>query len=265
MRPSHQRPSRKLTSSPGHQAPPISSWHLARSRSRSTSRLSRRRPRAARPGRRGPWGALVLLLALWLTGGPAEADVRPGSGVWPLSPRPPVTARFTPPATRWGSGHRGVDLAGHLAQPVRAALAGRVAFAGRIAGRGVVVVDHGGTRTTYEPVAATVHVGDRVGYGAMIGRLELFGSHCFPRWCLHWGLIEGRDHYLDPLTIVGATPVILLPVASAANVTVLGLPAPGPGWALPAWRVPPGASRAAGVGTGGARSGPGIGSDVCHE
>ena len=43
----------------------------------------------------------------------------------------------------------------------RSALAGRVSFAGRIAGRGVVVVGHGATRTTYEPVAAEVSVGRR--------------------------------------------------------------------------------------------------------
>jgi murein DD-endopeptidase MepM/ murein hydrolase activator NlpD len=100
---------------------------------------------------------------------------------------------------------------------VRTALAGTVTFAGRIAGRGVVVVSHGRARTTYEPVAAVVTIGDRVSAGAVIGRLELFGSHCFPGWCLHWGLIEGRDHYLDPLTLVGATPVRLLPLGDAAG------------------------------------------------
>ena len=62
----------------------------------------------------------------------------------------------------------------------------------------------------------------------MIGRLELFGSHCFPRACLHWGLIEGRDHYLDPLTLVGASPVRLLPLfSSGARMGLpVGLPQP---------------------------------------
>ena len=49
----------------------------------------------------------------------------------------------------------------------------------------VVVVDHGSTRTTYEPVAATVQVGDVVARGQPIGTLELAGSHCFPLACLH--------------------------------------------------------------------------------
>ena len=142
----------------------------------------------------------------------AAPGTAPGDGVWPLVPRPEVVSRFDPPESRWGSGHRGVDLAGHVGQPVRAAAPGRVTFAGRLAGRGVVVVDHGGTRTTYEPVTASVAVGDTVQAGATLGRLELFASHCFPRACLHWGLIEGAEHYLDPLTLVGAGPIRLLPL-----------------------------------------------------
>ncbi len=159
----------------------------------------------------------AVVFALPLTSAGARADEVPtGSGQWPLSPRPQVVSGFDAPETQWSTGHRGVDLAGGPAQSVLAALAGRVSFAGRIAGTGVVVVDHGGFRTTYEPVSATVAVGDPVRAGAQIGVLELFGSHCFPAWCLHWGLIQGRDHYLDPLTLVGATPVILLPLHADA-------------------------------------------------
>ena len=166
---------------------------------------------------------LTILLAaaaavLLVVSGPAYADpgTAPADGVWPLDPRPEVVSRFDPPETRWGAGHRGVDLAGHVGQRVRAAVPGRVTFAGRLAGRGVVVVDHGGTRTTYEPVAAGVAVGETVRAGATLGRLELFASHCFPRACLHWGLIEGAEHYLDPLTVVGAGPVRLLPLDGGA-------------------------------------------------
>lgn len=134
-------------------------------------------------------------------------------GVWPLQPRPPVVRGFEPPSSLWGPGHRGVDLLGRVGEPVHAALGGRIAFAGRLAGRGVVVVEHGGRRTTYEPVAAVVKVGQPVTRGQTIGTLELAQSHCFPRSCLHWGLIRDRgDVYLDPLTLVGGGPVRLLPV-----------------------------------------------------
>jgi len=155
--------------------------------------------------------------AAWPRHAPVERPA-PVRGVWPLRPRPDVVAGFDPPATRWGAGHRGVDLAGSPFAAVRSALPGTVTFAGSIAGRGVVVVSHGSTRTTYEPVAATVEVGDRVTTGALLGRLQLFGSHCFPRWCLHWGLVEGRDHYLYPLPLVGAAPVRLLPLAGFGGV-----------------------------------------------
>lgn len=158
--------------------------------------------------------APLLALAWLLTPGPAPAD--PGHaedpvGVWPLQPAPEVITRFDPPDTPYGAGHRGVDLAGRVRQVVRSALPGRVRFAGMIAGRGVVVVGHGDTRTTYEPVSGTVTVGDRVAAGDPIGRLQQFGSHCLPRSCLHWGWLRGET-YLDPLRLVGDGPVRLLPL-----------------------------------------------------
>ncbi len=141
------------------------------------------------------------------------------AGVWPLQPEPAVERGFDPPEVAWGAGHRGVDLRGMPGQPVRAALAGRITFARRIAGRGVVVVDHGETRTTYEPVSASVVVGAAVDAGEVIGTLDWFGTHCAPHACLHWGLIDSAEQYRDPLTLLGCVPrpVRLLP---------LDLPAP---------------------------------------
>jgi murein DD-endopeptidase MepM/ murein hydrolase activator NlpD len=154
---------------------------------------------------------LAVLVALcWPS--PAGAAETDPVGVWPLRPEPEVVAGFDPPNSPWGSGHRGVDLLGTAGQVVRAALPGRVSFAGVLAGRGVVVVDHGGTRTTYEPVDTTVSLGAAVEAGDPIGTLALPGSHCLPRACLHWGWIEGTDTYLDPLRLVGAGPVRLLPL-----------------------------------------------------
>jgi murein DD-endopeptidase MepM/ murein hydrolase activator NlpD len=152
---------------------------------------------------------VVVILAL----GPAAATADEPHGRWPLSPRPAVLADFSPPAARWGSGHRGVDLAGRVGQPVRAALPGTVSFTGRVAGVAVVVVDHGETRTTYQPVAGTVPRGTPVPAGQVVGRLQWFGTHCLPAACLHWGWIRGSD-YLDPLLLVGAAPapVRLLPL-----------------------------------------------------
>ena len=158
-------------------------------------------------------------------------------GTWPLVPEPAVVAHFDPPDSAYGPGHRGVDLAGRPGQVVRSALPGRVDFVGSIAGRGVVVVDPGATRTTYEPVAATVGLGVTVGSGTPVGTLQLPGSHCFPRACLHWGWIEGET-YLDPLRLVGGGPVRLLPlwrvepVVSRGAAPLAPLLVPLSGWPL---------------------------------
>jgi hypothetical protein len=101
-----------------------------------------------------------------------------------------------------------------------------VVFAGLLAGRGVVVVDHGGLRTTYEPVVPVVRIGQRVAVGAPLGHLGPPGP-CWANWCrgrphlgLHWGLLRGLV-YLDPLQLLGLGPdgsvrVRLLPFLGAA-------------------------------------------------
>lgn len=187
---------------------------------------------------RGPTAILTrvpgLVLVVALSAVPALAPVpalgSPGDadpvGVWPLRPSPEVVAGFDPPLDPWGSGHRGVDLLGVAGQPVLAALPGRVTFAGTLAGRGVVVVSHGDTRTTYEPVSADVVVGESVAAGGRLGQLELFGSHCFPRACLHWGWLRG-EVYLDPLDLVGGGPIRLLPLWSDEPIRSVTLVAPG--------------------------------------
>jgi murein DD-endopeptidase MepM/ murein hydrolase activator NlpD len=87
-----------------------------------------------------------------------------------------------------------------------------VTFAAVLAGRGVVVVDHGTARTTYEPVVASVAVGQVVMRGEEIGRLQAGHPSCPGATCLHWGLKEG-DAYLDPLLLLGPT-IRLLPASA---------------------------------------------------
>ncbi len=225
-----------------------------KSRPSSTAGPSRRpstachRGRRARPGGRQARAmdlrhrrALGLLGALaWLAAGPllAAGPAAAAAGWrWPLDPPVAVVAEFAAPAGPFAPGHRGVDLGGQVGDPVRSAGAGVVAFAGVVAGRGVVSVDHpGGLRTSYEPVTATVARGDQVGAGAVLGRLEAVASHCPPAACLHWGLRRGET-YLDPRSLLGAVRVRLLPVWGST----------GPA-ALPA-AVPVGRVRVAEAGT----------------
>lgn len=181
--------------------------------------------------------AAVALAPVVGPAGPAYAATDEPAGVWPLDPEPDVARDFEPPPGPWAAGHRGVDLAGSAGQSVRAALPGTVGFVGSIAGKPVVTVLHGGRRTTYEPVVASVERGQQVAAGEVLGRLTVTDSHCFPAACLHWGLIRGTgdtQEYLDPLTLVGSGPVRLLPLWRDEPVTAR-LP-----WAPPleAWRRP---------------------------
>jgi murein DD-endopeptidase MepM/ murein hydrolase activator NlpD len=101
---------------------------------------------------------------------------------------------------------------------VHAAGAGTVVYAGRIAGRGVVSVAHpGGLRTTYEPVTATVAVGEIVPAGGVLGQLEPGHPGCPETACLHWGLRRG-DLYLDPLALLGLGRVRLLPMLTGDGI-----------------------------------------------
>lgn len=149
---------------------------------------------------------------------PAVADLGPQWGA-PVLGAVEVIRPFHRPATTYGRGHRGTDLAAEPGAAVVAAGRGRVAFTGQVAGRGVVVVTHAdGLRTTYEPVRALVRAGEEVGAGATLGTLA-GPAHCpTPRSCLHWGLRTGDPGprgYRDPMSLLDGrrdTRVRLLPL-----------------------------------------------------
>ncbi len=192
--------------------------------------------------------------AAWSLPDPADPVVDPAEPVvdpavppvaryWPVGTRPVVLRGWEPPATPYGPGHRGVDLAADGGEPVRAVAAGRVSFAGQVAGRGVVSVELAGTgeaplRTTYAPVEAAVKKGDEVAAGELLGTVRPTGPHCTA--CLHWGLLRG-EVYLNPLSLL---PPWLLNAGPSRLLPVLGVPVPGGAGISPArraapWRPPP--------------------------
>lgn len=155
---------------------------------------------------------VVGVVLLGVGGAPLAAGA---SGVWPVAGA--VVRGFDPPEVRWGSGHRGVDLAGAPGDAVRAPVAGVVSFVGVVAGKPVVVVAHGAERTTLEPVVGLVAVGQSVVAGDVVGRLEPGHEPCPAEACLHWGLKRGEE-YLDPLALVSGA-YRLLPDSAAAAVS----------------------------------------------
>lgn len=152
-----------------------------------------------------------------------------GRWVWPVPPPRVVVRAFDPPQLRWLRGHRGLDLAAAVGTPVTSVADGVVVFAGIVAGRGVVSVDHhDGIRSSYEPVTAWVTAGRSVRAGAVLGVLAAphrsvarsadlpetsahptFG-HCAVS-CLHLGARKDGQ-YLDPAGLLAQVRVVLLPL-----------------------------------------------------
>lgn len=88
---------------------------------------------------------------------------------------------------------------------------GVVVYAGPLADRGVVSVDHaGGLRTTYEPLRASVRAGQLIRRDEPLGMLAAGHLGCPAPACLHWGLRRDGT-YLDPLVLVRPGHVRLLP------------------------------------------------------
>jgi hypothetical protein len=87
----------------------------------------------------------------------------------------------------------------------------------------VVVVVHGGERSTYQPVVARVHRGDTVAGGALLGTLSNVSGHCLPLSCLHLGRRAG-DVYLDPLDLLAGGAVRLLPRADGSGQAIRAYP-----------------------------------------
>ena len=109
-----------------------------------------------------------------------------------------VTRGFDPGRPFEGGRHRGVDLAAAPGTLVRAACTGPVAFAGRIAGTGIVTVRCGPWRVTHMPLATiAVRGGAAVRRGVVIGTAASSADH----EGVHLGVRRDgtRFGYVDPL------------------------------------------------------------------
>ena len=117
---------------------------------------------------------------------------------------------YEAPAHRYGTGHRGVDLHPLESTAVRAPADGAIAFAGVVADRGVLTIDHGdGLVTTLEPVESALEAGDAVAAGDDVATLSV-GGHAVPG-TLHFG-VRYRGEYINPLLLLGGVPrAVLLP------------------------------------------------------
>ncbi len=84
---------------------------------------------------------LAAVLAVCLaTGGPASSARASAGWLWPVVG--PVIQGFDPPASPYGSGHRGIDIAAEVGTTVVAPAAGKVTFAGPVGGHLFMTIDH---------------------------------------------------------------------------------------------------------------------------
>ncbi len=154
----------------------------------------------------------------------------PADRAWPINGpaglQPIVVRGWDPPPSPWAAGHRGVDLSASAGVPVRAAAPGKVAFAGTVAGRGVLTIElprsgRPPLRTTYEPVRPTVRKGASVRAGQPVAVLQRGPFHCRGP-CLHWGLRRGKE-YLNPLSLL---PPSMLHGGHSRLLPIFGVPLP---------------------------------------
>ena len=129
------------------------------------------------------------------------APARPAGGGEPVTYRPPadapVTDPFRPPTTPYGRGNRGLELGTEPGDPVHAAAAGTVTFAGQVGGRRYVTVQHAdGVRTTYGPLASLA-----VARGAAVAAGEPVGTAGGP---VLWTARIGTA-YVDPAVLLAAS------------------------------------------------------------
>ena len=211
--------------------------------------------------------ACLLSIAATLAAPPAA------QAGWPLESPSSVVLGFG--ATYTGADgtpatHRGVDLAAREGSAVRAPLAGRVSFVGRVPGTGggtvlaVTVACESGSVTLLPLSSATVRPGAELAEGDSIGVLAGTGDASWPDAHLHTGVRRG-DVYLDPLSLFAAPvttpaepPVVTEPepITSAQPAQV----APQPSTGLSGARSASGAAGSAG--TAGALAGQGAGAEA---
>ena len=162
--------------------------------------------------------ATMLLCLVQSATGAAWADAAAQGAVplsratpwqWPIAAPRVVVRPFVAPASQYGAGHRGIDIAAPSGAAVFAPVDGVVHFAGRVVDRGVLSIEHsGGLISSFEPIATTLMAGMPVHRGDTIGTVE--PGHC-AAVCLHFG-VRLRGQYVSPLNYLGGIPrSVLLP------------------------------------------------------
>jgi murein DD-endopeptidase MepM/ murein hydrolase activator NlpD len=157
---------------------------------------------------------LALVAPLLWSATPPAAGAAPSAisqhWQWPVDPPRRLVKPFVAPATPYGPGHRGIDIASPAGAAVYSPAAGVVYFVGVVVDRPALSIRHpDGLVSSFEPVVSPLAPGDVVRRGDRIG--TLLPGHCSAP-CLHFGLrLYGQ--YVSPLKYLSGIPhSVLLPV-----------------------------------------------------
>lgn len=147
----------------------------------------------------------------------ARASTAPTNWFTPV-PGLQILTPFDKPDKNWLAGHRGIDVAALPGEPIRSPAAGRVRFAGSVAGKPTVSVEADGYVVSFEGVSAAVKKGDQVFAGFHLGTVAT-PSHC-AEGCVHVGVWKAQEakNYLDPAPFFSVEASRLLPEGDAPDV-----------------------------------------------
>ncbi len=152
-------------------------------------------------------GLLTALLVFALLPLVSPAPAAGAGGTWPVA-NPSIVRGFTAPLSRFGSGHRGIDLAASPGMQVHAVASGVVHFAGEVAGIPTVSVSHSRVISSYQPVHPLVEEGTYVAEGTLLGIVSEHphGHHS----ALHLGIRDALSKaYLNPLLFLAHQPRLI--------------------------------------------------------
>lgn len=115
-----------------------------------------------------------------------------------------VVDPFRPPAHIGGPGNRGLEYGGTRGDYVSAAADGWVLFAGPVAGRKAITIQHNdGVRTTYTGLAEIWVVRDQY--------VRRYSAIAVAAGNLHFGA-RIKNHYLDPQILIDASESTVRPI-----------------------------------------------------
>lgn len=170
--------------------------------------------------RERPCAVAILLLAVVLLGSSTRSEGTMASEAsrvdaapvweWPVDGGRQITTPYRAPATTYGAGHRGIDLAAPRGTAVRSPADGVVAFRGTVVDRALVTIEHaGGYVSSLEPVVSDLVPGDVVHVADVVGAVDAGGHSAVDT--LHLGVrLDGA--YINPLLLFGEVPrSVLLP------------------------------------------------------